>query len=175
MQLGTNARALPEKQGKPLVNAKFPTLNTFIRNPVMNLKKLALLTTLLGSFSSFNAQAAAIDPIYILSTGYCNVYEVYLTDDGHLFGNEIGCSAEGTLVGGYYAGGVKVSFAIPSSTGGIAILVYDLAANTRTRGFIAADGKSMAARTSNGFTYQLNKPSGTFVSKLPNELDHKAP
>jgi hypothetical protein len=141
----------------------------------MNLKKTALLATLLGSFISVNAQAAVIDPIYILSTGYCNVYEVYLTNDGHLFGNEIGCSAEGTLVGGYYAGGAKVSFAIPSSSGGLAVLVYDLASGTRTRGIVAADGKSIGARTSNPFTYQLNKPYGTFANKLPNELDRNAP
>ena len=139
------------------------------------LKKFALLATLIGSFAAFNAQAAVLAPIYILSTGYCNVYEIYLTDDGHLFGNEIGCSSEGTLVGGYYAGGAKVSFAIPSASGGLAILVYDLSSNTRTRGFVAADGKSIAARTVNAFTYQLTKPSGTFASKLPNELAPKAP
>ncbi|MBS4099600.1 MAG: hypothetical protein KGZ83_22570 [Sulfuricella sp.] len=141
----------------------------------MNLKKIALLATLLGGFMANAAQAAVLDPIYILLTGYCNVYQVYLTDDGHLFGNEIGCSSEGTLVGGYYAGGAKVSFAIPTSTGGLSILVYDLAAGTRTKGLVAADGKSISARTSNPFTFQLTKPSGTFAGKLPNELDPKLP
>jgi hypothetical protein len=142
---------------------------------VMKLKIAALLATLIGSVVSFNTQAAVIDPIYILSSGYCNVYEVYLTDDGYLFGNEIGCSSEGTLIGGYYAGGAKVSFAIPSSSGGLAVLVYDLASYTRTRGMVAADGKSLGARTINPFTYQLNKPYGTFANKLPNELDRDAP
>ena len=141
----------------------------------MKLKKFALLASLIGSVVSFNTQAAVIDPIYILSTGYCNVYEVYLTDDGHLFGNEIGCSSEGTLIGGYYAGGAKVSFAIPSSSGGLAIMVYDLASNTRTRRLLSADGKSLAAPTTNPFSYQLSKPAGTFANKLPNELDRNAP
>ncbi len=141
----------------------------------MKLKKIAILAALLGSFMTSTAQAAVLDPIYILLTGYCNVYQVYLTDDGHLFGNEIGCSAEGTLIGGYFAGGSKVSFAIPTTSSGLSILVYDLASNTRTKGVVAADGKSIGARTSAPFTYQFTKPSGTFASKLPNELDPKLP
>lgn len=142
----------------------------------MKLKKIALLASLIGSVFSFNAQAAVIDPIYILSTGYCNVYQVYLTDDGHLFGKEIGCyDTAGTVIGGYWAGGLKVSFSVPSSTGGLAVLVYDLGSNTRTRGMIPADGLSMSARTINPFTYQTYKPSGTYAAKLPNELDPNTP
>lgn len=142
----------------------------------MKLKKIALLASLIGSAVSFNAQAAVIDPIYILSSGYCNVYQVYLTDDGHLFGKEIGCaSTAGTIIGGYWAGGLKVSFSIPSSTDGLAILVYDLGSGTRTRGFVSSDGMSLSTRTSNPFTYQLSKPSGTYAGQLPNELDPKAP
>jgi hypothetical protein len=145
----------------------------------MKLRTKKLLATLGMAAASLlpmtpaQAQVTLIDPVYLLSTGYCNVYQAYLTNN-YIFGREIGCSPSnggGSIIGGYFhSSSTKVSFTIPSSSGGQAILVFDLATMDRERRFVSADGLTLQAPSSNPFTIQFSKPSGTYLSELPNEL-----
>ncbi len=100
-------------------------------------------SSLLGGLILLTLSAAVradSGPYYLAPQGFCNVYKVFLTDDGYIYGTEVGCSSSVGLVrGGFWAGGYRFTIAYPSVNtnlvpdGGVIILVYDLANTTRTR------------------------------------------
>lgn len=118
--------------------------------------------------------AADSGPYYLSPSGFCNIYQVYLSSDGYIYGKEIGCSSSlGQTRAGFYAGsGSKFTIATPSYSGsspdgGVVILVYDLASQTRTRTF--SDGTTLSRAETVPFDLAMSKPSNALASALPDE------
>lgn len=136
------------------------------------LKKTVLGLCLAGAM--LGSAQADTGPYYLAPQGFCNIYQVYLSTDGYIYGKEVGCSSSvGQTRAGFYAGsGNKFTIATPSYSGsspdgGVVILVYDLAAKTRTRTF--SDGSTLTRSETVPFTLSSVKPSNALASALPDE------